>query len=368
MKVCVFIIFFVLMLLNAQAQKQVIINGTISGLKEGAKVYIVPNSSETWRDSTVVKNGSFHFKLIIPEATSYNIRLSREYEIGTWKDFYLDEGVLNIKGTNGAFANLSTSGSQFALDFDSYITWLNSKKIFAKLIDIERQSEKASQNSDTIQGKKLYEEYKKVDSLKTVLTKQWIFKNPSSSISAYVLYDILRHKTSVEDLETILNSLSSGAKANKFGKKLQTEINAIKATAIGKIAPDFTQNDTLDRPISVRDFRGKYLLIDFWASWCVPCRAENPNLVSIFKKFKDKNFTILSVSLDRDKDKWLQAIRKDNLLWTQVSDLKFWENDVAKQYNVHSVPYNLLLDPKGKIIAKNLRGADVEKTLTEYMK
>jgi peroxiredoxin len=367
MRLCFFLI-FVLTLLNSTAQKQAIINGTISGLKEGSKIYVVPNSDEVWRDSTVVQNGSFHFKLIIPEATSYSIRLSREYKIGKWKDFYIDQGVFNIKGTNGDFSNVSTSGSQYALDYNNYIAWLTSKKIIGKLNDIERQSEKASQNKDSIQGEIFYEEYKKVNSLKTALTKQWIINHSSSPISAYLLYDVSANITSIEDLETILNILSSEAKANIFGKKLQTEIDATKATAIGKIAPDFTQNDTLDRPISLRDFWGKYLLIDFWASWCVPCRAENPNLVSIFKKFKDKNFTILSVSLDSDKDKWLQAIRKDNLLWTQVSDLKFWDNDVAKQYNVYSVPSNLLLDPQGKIIAKNLRSDEVEKALTEYIK
>lgn len=367
MRLCFFLI-FVLTLLKSTAQKRVIINGTISGLKEGSKIYVVPNSDEVWRDSTVVKNSSFHFNLIIPEATSYNIRLSRQYEIGKWKDFYIDKGVLNIKATNGDFSNLSTSGSQFALDYNNYIVWLTSKKIIAELNDVERQSEKAAQNKDTIQLKKIYEEYQKVDSIKTALTRQWIIKHSSSPISAYLLYHVLRNNTSIENLEKVLNRLSSEAKANIFGKKLQTEIDATKATAVGKIAPDFTQNDTLNKAISLRDFRGKYLLIDFWASWCVPCRAENPNLISVFKKFHNKNFTILGVSLDRDKDKWVQAIRKDNLLWTQVSDLKFWDNDVAKQYNVSSVPSNLLIDPHGKIIAKDLRGDEVEKVLTEYIK
>lgn len=363
-----FLLIFVLSFLNAKSQKSVIINGTISGLKEGAKIYLVPNSADKWRDSTIVKNGSFHFKVIIPQATSYNIRLSREYKIGKWKDFYIDEGVLNIKGGNGDFSNISTSGSQYAVDYNNYIAWLVSKKVTNKLNDIEKRSEKASESKDTIQAEKLYEEYKKVDSIKTLIAKEWVMKHPTSSVSAYVLYHDVRGKTSIKALETVLNKLSPKAKANFFGNELQAEINATKATAMGKIAPDFIQNDTSGKPVSLRDFRGKYLLIDFWASWCIPCREENPTLIKAFKEFQDKNFAILSVSLDSDKDKWLQAIKKDNLIWTQVSDLKFWDNEVAKQYNIQSVPYNLLLNPDGVIIAKNLRGEEVEKKLSESIR
>ncbi|MEJ7912171.1 MAG: TlpA disulfide reductase family protein [Chitinophagaceae bacterium] len=233
---------------------------------------------------------------------------------------------------------------------------------------IEIQNAKASENKDTIQAEQLYNEYKKVDSLKTLLAMQWVLKHPASSINAYVLYIDVRDKTSIEKLETALNSLSSKAKANMFGKELQDIVDATKATAIGKIAPHFTQNDTLGNPVSLHDFRGKYLLIDFWASWCIPCREENPSLIKAFKKFKDKGFPIISISLDNDKDNWVKAIRKDNLLWTQVSDLKFWDNEIARQYNIHSVPQNFLLDPNGKIIAKNLRGDDVEKKLSELIK
>lgn len=235
------------------------------------------------------------------------------------------------------------------------------------MYDIEKQNEKASENKDTVQAEVLYNEYNKVDSFKTLLAMQWVLKHPESAISAYVLYQDVRDKTNIEKLEVALNSLSSKAKSNMFGKELQNIVDATKATAIGKIAPNFTQNDTLGKPVSLHDFRGKYLLIDFWASWCIPCREENPDLISAFKKFKDKGFTIISISLDSDKDNWLKAIRKDNLLWTQVSDLKFWDNKIAKQYDIRSVPQNFLLDPNGKIIAKTLRGNQIEKKLLEYI-
>jgi len=135
------------------------------------------------------------------------------------------------------------------------------------------------------------------------------------------------------------------------------------------MAMEFTQPDTTGTPVALSSFRGKYVLVDFWASWCGPCRQENPNVVETFNKFNTKNFTVLGVSLDRpgQKSKWIDAIHEDKLTWTHVSDLKFWDNEVAKLYKVQSIPQNILLDPDGKIIAKNLRGPALEAKLCEIL-
>lgn len=170
-------------------------------------------------------------------------------------------------------------------------------------------------------------------------------------------------------LEGRYNKLDESVKKMAAGKQVAGMIAENKIGSIGSLAMDFTQADTSGAPVALSSFRGKYVLLDFWASWCGPCRQENPNVVENFNKFSAKNFTVLGVSLDRpgQKERWLEAIHADGLTWTHVSDLQFWNNAVAVMYNVRGIPQNFLLDPEGKIIAKNLRGPALEAKLCEIL-
>jgi peroxiredoxin len=155
--------------------------------------------------------------------------------------------------------------------------------------------------------------------------------------------------------------------------KFLTEMNKPKPAqpekpVVGNMAPDFTMNDTEGNPVSLSQFKGQYVLVDFWASWCGPCRGENPNVVAAYKKYKNKNFTVLGVSLDEDKEAWMKAIQKDGLTWKHISDLKGWQSAVVPVYGIEGIPYNVLLDPEGKILATELRDKDLDAFLSKTLK
>jgi peroxiredoxin len=189
-------------------------------------------------------------------------------------------------------------------------------------------------------------------------------------LAVYALQQYVGWDINPDKAEPLFNSLAESNKSLPSAQLLWEGIDIAKKTGIGRIAMDFTQNDTLGKPVTLSSLRGKYLLVDFWASWCGPCRRENPNVVKAFNKYKDKGFHILGVSLDQPnaKDKWMKAIHDDGLTWTHVSDLKYWNNAAAVQYGIQAIPQNYLLDPQGKIVAKNLSGEDLDKKLGALLK
>ena len=198
--------------------------------------------------------------------------------------------------------------------------------------------------------------------------QQFIAKYPNSYVAPLAMYRIHQLNDDVNMLEQYYNKLSTGVKKASVATYLATIIKDSKKFPIGQPLQDFSQADTSGNMISLSSLRGKYVLVDFWASWCGPCRQENPNIVATFNQYKDKNFTVLGVSLDKSKQPWLDAIKADGLAWTHVSDLQGWNNAVSTKFEIFSIPQSVLLDPQGNVVAKNLRGPALGAKLAELIK
>jgi peroxiredoxin len=194
----------------------------------------------------------------------------------------------------------------------------------------------------------------------------FIVAHPDSYISLELFQQRVTSAHNVLLIEPLFNTLSARVKASPAGKLVTADINQEKGR-LNRPAPEFTQTSPDGSQVSLSAFRGKYVLIDFWASWCGPCRAENPNVLKAYKAFHDKGLEILAVSLDKSKEAWEKAIREDGLPWHQVSDLKGFENAVARQYNIQSIPQNILVNPEGKVVAWNLRGETLLEQLKTYI-
>ncbi|HWK06053.1 MAG TPA: TlpA disulfide reductase family protein [Puia sp.] len=271
----------------------------------------------------------------------------------------------------------STAGRNFARDIEwgrldiaakPYMTRLDS---LVKLYAVAHKDSNAQRKDSNIRRMAELEGQMKETALpiREEIYAGYLKNNPRSPVAIGVLewYSGPNFSDPARSAE-LFNALDSPVRQSPEGKKFGQRLELALRTAIGQPAPLFTQTDTAGNPVSLQSFRGKYVFLDFWASWCMPCRAENPNVVAAYDRYKDRNFTVLSVSLDKDKQKWLDAIYKDQLNWTQVSDLKYWKNEAAVLYQVIGIPNNFLIAPDGTIVAKDLHGNDLQEKLAELIR
>lgn len=310
---------------NSKSAKSLQIEGTVVNATTG-KVYLQKFDNKMYKtiDSTTIVDGKFSFSKDVQVPEIYGLTLdttSNSYLL------FVDENPITIKlDTASYFKNTEVSGS---LLHDEFVAYKKTKGV-------------------------------KID--------EFIKANPKSLVSAYVLYRDFSYRLSPEDISANIALLDPSLKSTPYVQVLEGLTKTLEAVSVGKQAPDFSSVAPDGKVVKFSDSWGKgYVLIDFWASWCGPCRRDNPNVVRVYQKYKDRGFDVFGVSLDKSKTAWTKAIEKDNLTWTHVSDLLFWDSAPAKLYGVRAIPANYLIDAQGKIVAKNLHGDELDKVLEDLL-
>ncbi|MBC3784426.1 TlpA disulfide reductase family protein [Spirosoma utsteinense] len=369
---CIASLMSVSLAVDAQTTKPFTVTGKIEKAAPGSFVYLETNSQPTRKIDSTKLDAANTFTLkgqVVDggEVLVLNVgggqKLALLLEGGETLNVVADG--YRMDGKTGKIGNGTVTGSKNMAYYD---------KLMALRTDMEtrvagwnKQVAAATEKKDNKRVAQIEQEYNAAEQEVVNKVKAMLPDMGTSLVSLFAL-NFVNIDTDFNTYETLAKRFEKENPNSPHAKSLIGRVARIKGVMVGSAAPEITLSDTTGNAVALSSLRGKYVLVDFWASWCGPCRAENPNVVRMYNKYKDKGFTIYSVSLDKTKTEWQRAIRNDNLPWTHVSDLKFWQSAAAQQYGVQAIPATFLLDKEGKIIAKNLRGEALEQKLEEILK
>jgi len=327
------------------------VSGDFRGLPEKQVTFLYFAGGNRIVDSVKVNMGQFKWNSTISEPVMVETMLFNKHF-----RFYAEPGKISITGDS--YASIEVRGSKSHEDYLDYTK---------RLEDLAAQEDllyakwgKGSKEEQVI----LESAIAKLADSQMVRVEGYIKEHPGTHLSMTLVREIAT-MGSYDQVNRIFGTLDLSLQNSEAGKHVANRLKLLRRSELGMEILNFTQNDIMGKPVKITDLRGKYVLIDFWASWCGPCRAENPNLKNAFNRYKNKDFTILGISLDEKEDNWKRAVKEDQLPWIQISEVNGLKNTVASYYGIVGIPSTLLIDPQGKIIARNLRGAKLDKKLAE---
>lgn len=339
------------------------LKGKFSKVKTG-KIFLTIYSGDTpKKDSANIKNGQFEFKGKIADPAMAVLFMDTQKD--DWRRFYVEAGNTTVSGEGETLKTLQISGSPINKDNEELKTMLQpisdweDKNYEAYKAASDAKNTQVMDSLDNLDETIMYEKRKVVG--------DFVRQKPGSMRSVMAIEENFGYYAEASDVEPLYNALTDKVKNSASGVKVKKMLDVYKTVAVGMPAPDISQPGPDGNPISLSSLKGQYVLVDFWASWCSPCRKENPNLVKAYNQYHDKGLAIFGVSYDTKKDKWEAAIQKDGLTWAHVSDLKGWQNASSATYYIRAIPSNVLVDRDGKIIAKNLMGKKLYARLAELL-
>lgn len=365
------LVFFISLSVLSCKKEGFTINGTVDGLPDGKKVTLksIQDNMLVDFDTTSVKNGAFTFKGTVEKP---DLKLLYVETIRGNLPFILGNETMNMTVYKDSISLSKIEGSPENVVVQDYFEGVMK---FKEMNDsLRKQYQEARVKKDTAFMKGFFTKLQDLKEQNNAYNLDFI-ENHKSNLFAVVLLENLYNGRVVDDekVSDIFNTLSPDLQASIAGQRIKEKVDAVMATKEGAVAPNFTAQNPEGKSITLNDIRGKVTIVDFWAAWCGPCRKENPNMVKLYKKYHDKGLEIIGISLDgrprqrKAKEAWVKAIETDSLPWYQVSNLKGFRGPIAKQYNIQSIPATFVLDSDGKIVAKKLRGKDLENKIAELL-